>query len=143
MRKATWLFVLIIACLILTIMYYANFPKGFQPAINKHVLGTIASSTSGVLVAIYANPIWKAYFAPTRWAAGWGAFGMLVAVIIALRFVKPQVQKIHIPVIHKTVTPTYSTGSRIQASTPAGATTRPETGPTVVEEIVEEETELA
>jgi len=68
---------------------------------------------------------------------------MAAVAFIALRFVKPQVQKIHIPVIHKTVTPTYSTGSTIKASTPVGATTRPETGPTVVEEIVEEETELA
>jgi hypothetical protein len=141
MRKATWLFVFIIACLILTIMYYANFPRGFQPAVNKHVLGTISTSTSGVLLAIYANPIWKVYFAPTRWAYVWGLASMAVVAFIALRFVKPQVQKIHIPVIHKTVTPTYSSGSTMQSSTPQGATLRPETTQTVVEEIVEEEAE--
>ena len=129
MRKATWLFVGIIAILVATIMYYANQPKGFQPAINKHVLGFFATSTSGILAAIYANPIWKAYFAPTRWAYVWGLASMAVVAFIALRFVKPQVQKIHIPVIHKTVTPTYTTASTLKASTPVGATTRPEGNP--------------
>ena len=139
MRKATWLLVFIIAILIVTVIYYAY--KPFQSAVNINLLGPASALFGGWLTTIYAHPIWKAYFAPTRWAAGWGAFGMLVAVIIALRFVKPQVQKIHIPVIHKTVTPTYSSGSTMQSSTPQGATLRPETTQTVVEEIVEEEAE--
>jgi hypothetical protein len=138
MRKATWLFVFIIAVLVATVMYYANFPRGFQPAINKHVLGFFATSTSGILAAIYANPIWKAYFAPTRWAYVWGIASMAVVAFIALRFVKPQVQKIHIPVIHKTVTP-ISTSS-IGSTTPVGSTVRPETTTeTVLEETVIEE----
>ena len=138
MRKATWLLVFIIAILIVTVIYYAYRP--FQSAVNINLLGPASALFGGWLNTIFAHPIWKAYFAPTRWAAGWGAFGMLVAVIIALRFVKPQVQKIHIPVIHKTVTPTYTTASTLKASTPVGATVRPESAVTA-EEILTEETE--
>jgi hypothetical protein len=147
MRKATWLFVLIIVVLVVTVMYYANFPSGFKPAINKNVLGPVVTSTSGVLAAIYANPIWKTYFAPTRWAYVWGVVSTIVVAFFALQFVKPQVQKIHIPVIRKAPAPSPSLGSSgIRSSTPPGATVRPSAplpelpAETVVDEVETEET---
>lgn len=144
MRKATWLLVAIICGLVVVVMYYADFPNGFQPAINKSVLGPAVAGGTGLLATVYANPMWKTYFAPTRWAFVWGLASMAVVAFIALRFVKPQVQKIHIPVIRKTIAPAGP--SSIRASTPPGATVRPssESAPlpelpaTIVEEAEEE-----
>lgn len=112
MRKATWLFVFIIVGLVVAVVYYAY--KPFQVAVNSSVLAPVSAGFGGVFTSIYASPIWKTYFAPTRWAFMWGLASMTVAAVVAFRFVKPQVQKIRMPAIQKPPAAGYQTTPTIQ-----------------------------
>ena len=135
MRKATWLLVLIIAVLIMAVVYYAY--KPFQSAVNSNVLAPISAGFGGVLTSIYASPIWKSYFAPTRWAYGWGLLSMAVLAVVAFKFVKPQVQKIRVPTIRS---PTTFNPQR-EPSEPEYAPIQ-KSAPTKPIETVEEEVEV-
>jgi len=119
-RKTTWLFLIIIALLIFVSVYLA-IPQ-VKATTNKNVLGPIASAAGGTAAAIYANPIWKTYVVPYQFV--WGVALMGFFAIIWWKLLASRAPTIRKPSL-KTTPNLGSTGLR--ATTPPGATLRPET----------------
>ena len=140
MKKIIWLLILIILCLGAIVAYLAFGPvKAFA---DKSVLAPVAGVAGGTVKAIYANPLWKAYFANPASAFLWGLGIMGVFAFVWWKFAAPKMPTIRKPSV-PAGTSMGSTG--IRATTPVGATLRPETtvlpSAPLVEEIPEETVE--
>lgn len=143
MKKTTWLLLIVIAALAFTAVYYAV--DSVKAATNKSVLAPLSVFAGGTANAIYANSIWQTYVVPYQFL--WGIALMGVFAVVWWKVLAPRAPTIRKPSLSKART-TASTG--IRASTPPGATVRPETKteiayappvPSATEETVKPKTE--
>ena len=138
MRKTTLVLLIVIACLVFTAVYFAV--PTVKAITNEKVLGPSANFFGGVAKGIYASPIWQAYVVPYQFLWGIGLMG--VFAIVWWKLLSPKM-----PTIRKPSVPVGTGGgsSGIRATTPVGATLRPETNvlpsAPLVEEILEETVE--
>ena len=119
MKKTTLLLLFVFAALVFTIFYFAV--PVVKAVTNKNVLAPAAAFFGGTAKAIYANPIWQAYVVPYQFLWGVGLMG--VFAIIWWKLLAPKMPTIRKPSV-PAGTGVGSTG--IRASTPIGATVRPE-----------------